>query len=358
MAGKEKVSIAQLKVGILGIVALFFVFLLVFLLTSNTNFLAKQAPLDTYTADASALTTGAPVRINGILAGKVQSIALSGSDNPGRIVKIDFQVDEDKLKDIPLDSIVSIASDNLLGSSMYLNIKKGRNPETVRPGATLQSTPPLEINGFIERGNNVLDSVQAVVEKVGVIVGQVENGHGTIGKLLVDETLYKSLEDTVTQVQLLATTLNSRKGTIGMLVNDDQLYNETRTLVSRVDTITAGLQQGQGTAGMFLKDPKMYNDLDGDIKQLNTILANLNSGKGTAGLLLKDPKIANQLSDTLDKIDLTMDKINSGKGTIGQLLVNPQLYDEATGTTNELHDLLKDFRANPKKFLRIQLHVF
>lgn len=358
MPSKEKVSIAQLKVGILGIVALFFVFLLVFLLTGNTNFFAKQVPLHTYTSDASALTTGAPVRINGILAGKVNSIALSGSNEPQRIVKIDFVVDQDKLRDIPVDSVVSIASDNLLGSSMYLNINKGRSSQTVRAGDTLKSTPPLEINGFIERGNDVLDSVQSVVQKVGEIVGQIENGQGTIGKLLVDETLYKSLEDTVAQVQILATTLNSRKGTIGMLVNDDQLYDQMKTLVARVDTITNGLQQGQGTLGMFIKDPKMYNDLDGDIKQLDTILTNLNSGKGTAGLLLKDPRIANQISSTLDKIDLTMDKVNSGRGTIGQLLVNPQLYDEATGTTHELHELLRDFRANPKKFLRIQLHVF
>ena len=129
MASKEKVSIAQLKVGILGIVALFFVFLLVFLLTGNTNFFTKEVPLHTYTADASALTTGAPVRINGILAGKVQSIALSGSNDPLKVVKIDFQVNQERLKDIPVDSIISIASDNLLGSSMYLNIKKGRSPK-------------------------------------------------------------------------------------------------------------------------------------------------------------------------------------------------------------------------------------
>ena len=33
-------------------------------------------------------------------------------------------------------------------------------------------------------------------------------------------------------------------------------------------------------------------------------------------------------------------------------------YDAATGSTRELHELLKDFRANPKKFLSIKLHVF
>jgi phospholipid/cholesterol/gamma-HCH transport system substrate-binding protein len=84
----------------------------------------------------------------------------------------------------------------------------------------------------------------------------------------------------------------------------------------------------------------------------------LQAGKGTAGILLKDPGLAKQLSSTLDKIDTTIDKVNSGQGTIGQLLVNPQLYDSLNGMTGELHALLKDFRANPKKFLRIKVTIF
>jgi len=87
-------------------------------------------------------------------------------------------------------------------------------------------------------------------------------------------------------------------------------------------------------------------------------MANLNAGKGTAGQLLKDDKIATQLSSTLDKVNLTIDKVNSGQGTIGQLMVNPQLYDSLTGSTRELQELLKAFRANPKKYLSIKVHIF
>ena len=39
-------------------------------------------------------------------------------------------------------------------------------------------------------------------------------------------------------------------------------------------------------------------------------------------------------------------------------MVNPALYDSLNGTTKEMHELLKDFRANPKKFLRIKLGLF
>src|SRR5581483_2915317 len=358
MPSKERVSVAQLKVGILGIIALFFITLLIFLLTGGISWFQHTVPLHVYVSDASGLTQGSPVRINGIPAGKVTGVALSGETNPARIIKVDFEVDQDMLKQIPVDSIASIASDNLLGSTKFLSIDKGKSAQTVQAGATMKSANTQEFQQLVQQGFGVLDSAQAILQKIEAIVGQVEVGKGTIGKLLVDETLYNKLEATVNQVQILANTLNSRTGTIGKLVNDPTLYNQAQIIVKRLDQITQGLQEGQGSAGMFLKDPKMYNDLDSSVKQLDTILTNLNQGKGTAGQLLKSDKIANQISVTLQKIDTTIDKVNAGQGTIGQLFVNPALYDEATGTTRELHGLLKDFRANPKKFLSIKLHIF
>jgi phospholipid/cholesterol/gamma-HCH transport system substrate-binding protein len=58
------------------------------------------------------------------------------------------------------------------------------------------------------------------------------------------------------------------------------------------------------------------------------------------------------------KIDTTIDKVNSGQGTLGQLMVNPQLYESMNGATREAQALLKDIRANPRRFLRIKLAVF
>src|SRR5947209_19348258 len=116
MPSKEKVNWAQLRVGILGIVALFFVTLLVFLLTGNMQWFKQQIPLHAYVSDAAGLTSGSPVRINGIDSGKVNSVALSGQTDPQRIIKVDFLIDHDMLKQIPSDSVASIAADNLIVS--------------------------------------------------------------------------------------------------------------------------------------------------------------------------------------------------------------------------------------------------
>src|SRR3954453_9373451 len=101
MASNNKVNLAQLRVGILALVALFLVVLLIFLLTGNMKFFVKEVPLHTFLDDAASLVTGAPVRLNGIGVGNVKSVALSGSNNPSKVIRIDFEVDEPMLKQIP-----------------------------------------------------------------------------------------------------------------------------------------------------------------------------------------------------------------------------------------------------------------
>ena len=358
MPSKQKVSFAQLKVGILAIVALACITLIVFLLTGNSSWFKDQIALHVYTSDASGLNAGAPVRINGIQAGSVKSVVLSGETDPNKIIRVDFVIDKDMQRQVPKDSIASISSDNLLGSGKFLQINKGQSPEMIQANATVRSADTRQFDALIQQGYGVLDSLQVILARVQDIVGQVEVGKGTIGKLLVDETLYNSLTATVNQVQALTTTLNTKQGTLGHLINDEALYDRIEGMVGRIEAVTIDLQNGNGTVGKLLKDPKLYNQLDSSVDQLNTILTKVNSGKGTAGKLLNDPKIANQLSASLDKINMTLDKVNSGQGTIGQLLVNPQLYESANGSTRELHDLLRDFRANPKKFLSIKLKLF
>jgi phospholipid/cholesterol/gamma-HCH transport system substrate-binding protein len=349
---------AQMKVGILGIVALACVALLVFLLTGDMRWFNKEIPLHVYTSDAAGLAKDSPVRINGIQAGKITQVDLSGETDPARVIRIDMLIDEDMMKQIPADSIARISSDNLLGSTKFLQITKGTSHSLIQSNATVASVSNPDFDQLIEQGYNLLNSMQLILGKVQDIVGQVEVGKGTIGKLLVDETLYNSLQATVNQVLLLATNLNSKNGTIGHLINDNQFYDQLQGVVTQVQGLADGLQKGEGTAGLLLKDPKLYNNVNKAVEQLNSMLADLNAGKGTAGQLLKDDKIAHQLSTTLDKVDLTIDKVNSGQGTLGQLLVNPSLYDSANGATRELHEFLKDFRANPKKFLTIKLQLF
>jgi phospholipid/cholesterol/gamma-HCH transport system substrate-binding protein len=330
---------------------------LIFLITGNTNIFESNASIYTYMADAAALTTAAPVNLDGIPIGKVKMIRLSGSKDPKRLVRLEMQIAEHDLKDIPNDSLASISSANVLGTK-YINIKSGKSATPIGAGQELPSVNTGEFEDLVQQGFGVLTSVQDTVQRVDRIVGIVESGKGSIGKLLVDETLYNNLLAILAQVKQLADALNSDKGTFGKLIYDPELYNQVHTSLNRLDDMLQQLQAGQGTAGKFLKDPAIYDETQKTIAGVHQLVDNLNAGKGTAGQLLTNEDLSNQLKATLGKVDSIIDKVASGQGTLGQLLVNQQLYDNLNGATREMHLLMKDFRANPKKFLRIKLSIF
>ncbi|MGP0073581.1 MAG: MlaD family protein [Bryobacteraceae bacterium] len=357
MAIQSRATWARLKVGILAVFAMTILAVLIFLITGQTSIFESQVQIYTFMADAAALTNGAPVNLDGIPIGKVKAIRLSGSKDPMRLVRIDMQLPQRALKDIPSDSLASISSANVLGTK-YINIKSGKGTMPVGPDQEIPSVNTGEIQDLVQQGFGVMNSLQDTIQRVDKIVGLVENGQGSIGKLLVDETLYNNLLAILAQVKGLADTLNSDKGTLGILLNNHDLYDNFQATLKRVNDMLQQLQAGQGSAGKFLKDPAVYDETQKTIAGFHKLVDDLNAGKGTAGQLLKSEDLSNQLKATVSKIDSIIDKVNSGQGTLGQLLVNQQLYDNLNGATRQLHLLMQDFRANPKKFLRIKLAIF
>lgn len=357
MPTASKVSWAQLRVGITAIIALTLIGVLIYLLTGTTGLFLREAIVYTYFGDAAAVAVGAPVRVNGINTGNVKRVSLSGSTDPARIVRIELAIDEKMLKEIPVDSTATVSAETLLGSK-FVNIKKGRAQVTIKPGAEIPSQAAKEIFEIMDSFFPLLTSAQQTLKRIDNIVSMVESGKGNIGKLIVDETLFQRVDSILSEVQRTTTSVNSGRGTLSRLLYEDALYNDIRAPIQRMDRLLQGIEEGKGTAGKLLKDPSMYDEIQRNLVLMRLVLEDIQAGKGTAGRLLKSDDVHTQITSLLKKIDATVDKINSGQGTLGQLLVNPQLYESINSTTRELNGLLKDFRANPKKFLRIKLGLF
>ena len=357
MALQTKKRWAQLKVGLLAIAALSLLTVLIFFMTSSTGLFTKRSQVYTFLDDSAAIAVSAPVRLNGITVGRVSSIGLSGSSEPNRVVRLTLEVDNSFFPSIPVDSQAAIAAENLLGTK-YINIKKGHSQTTVQPGAEIKSLDTREFDDVVQQGYSTLASLNGIFKKLDGILDQLQAGNGTIGKLLSDDELYKKVVGIVDETHRVIASLDSQEGTLGKLMHDDSLYTDLRGTLARVNTLTDGLQQGDGTLGKLLKDPALYNDTRATIGDIRQLLAGLNQGQGTAGKLLKSDDLHNQLQATMGRLDSLLDKINNGQGTIGQLMVNPSLYQNLDSTTREINGLMKDFRANPKKFLRIKIGIF
>jgi phospholipid/cholesterol/gamma-HCH transport system substrate-binding protein len=67
------------------------------------------------------------------------------------------------------------------------------------------------------------------------IIASVQAGEGTLGKLLVDDTIASDLEVTMANMREFSDKLNSGQGTLGKLVTDDELYNDLRSMLDKAD---------------------------------------------------------------------------------------------------------------------------
>ena len=357
MPSAAKVSWAQLRVGIMAVVAIAILGVLIFLLTGSGNIFEGSFKLRTYMSDSAAMATGSPVRLNGILIGNISSINLTGSREPERVVVIEMEIQDKYLTQIPEDSIAGVSAANLLGDK-FINITKGKSTQHVREGGTLEALQAQDIPELMARAGDLLGSVQVMLKRLDSMLAEIEAGRGNIGKLLRDEALYEGMKKTLADAQTAVQRIYSGDGTLAKLLNEDDLYQEIRKPILKIDTILAGIEAGQGTAGKLLKDEQLYVELRQTVAEVRKVVEDLNAGRGTAGKLLKDDTLYRNLNQTVAKLEGTIDKVNSGQGTMGQLLVNPQLYESLHGATNEAQSLLKDIRANPKKFLRVKLAIF
>jgi phospholipid/cholesterol/gamma-HCH transport system substrate-binding protein len=347
MPPASKTTWAQLRVGLLAAVALLLLFVLVFYMTSNKSLFAKEESIVSYFDVATGIAKGSPVRLNGLTIGNVSSVGFSGDSRPGRFIRVEMNIASEFLPLIPKDSKVSVGSENLLGSRL-IDIAKGGLPESVGAGGELLADTTTELEDLLQQGRTTLGAAELILRRLEGIVAQVELGQGSIGRLLKDDELYDRLNGIAAEVQKTAVAINRTGGTIGKLIYDDKLYQDLDSLLVKFDAIAASVQAGEGTAGKLMKDPALYDEARQTIAGLRKTVDNLNAGKGTAG----------KLATTITSLNALLDNLNQGKGTMGQLLVNEQLYENLNGVSMEMTGLLKDFRSDPKKFLRIKLGLF
>jgi phospholipid/cholesterol/gamma-HCH transport system substrate-binding protein len=357
MALQNKTRWSQLRVGLMAIAALVILSVLIFLMAGSQGLFRSRTILYTYMMDSHALAEGSPVRLNGILVGKVSAVGLSGQADPKRLVKVSMDIDENYLSSIPEDSKALMTAENLLGTK-YINIQQGTSKQNAKGGGEIASLSSTEMDDLFNQGNTMISALQITLKRVDGIIAQVESGNGTIGKLLVDETLYRKVLSIMDEAEKLTKTMNNGNGTVGKLFQSDELYQDVRTGIGKINSLLEGLEQGKGTAGLLLKDTAIHDDLRGTIADFRKLMEQLQSDKGDIGKLMKSDDLHKQIAGTLGRMDSLLDKINNGQGTLGQLVVNPQLYETLDGTTREIQSLMKDFHSNPKKFLSIKLGLF
>jgi phospholipid/cholesterol/gamma-HCH transport system substrate-binding protein len=248
-------------------------------------------------------------------------------------------VKESYLRDIPADSQVGLASDNLLGEQ-YIGIRRGKSSQHVQPGGELSAMQSQDITRLMAQMSTQLDRLQAIATRADKLMSGAGKSSSAIDKFAKEGAGVSS------ELDRLTADIQHGNGTLTKLLYDDPLDVQLRAPLKRLDAIMASVG---GTSTRLKEFQDGLNQASSEFQKLQ---AELKAGKGS---FAKIDQLQAQFDELTLRIDGLMDKINSGQGTIGQLMVNPQLNAALDGATREFQALAQGLQANPMKFVRIRL---
>ena len=354
MAQRKQLTWTELRVGLFVVVALLVIAAAIFYVT-GAGFLGPKYRLRTYLPEVAGVSTGAPVRLDGVDIGNVESIKLvprtaGHIPEKSRNIEIVMRLEKRFQSDIMTDSTASLVTEGLLGNR-YVNITRGYT------GVALKENQ--EVPGSAEKAlSDVLSSIQGLTADVHNVIASLQEGKGTLGKLLTDDQAYNNLNGLLAKGNDMVGNIQKGRGTLGKLVASDEMYGKVNTTLDNLNGVVSDARSGKGTIGKLLNDPALYDEAKKAVENGSAMINDVRGGKGSLGKLATDDELYNKLRDTSNNLASATAKLNDNTTTAGKLFSDPKLYDNLTGLTGDLRLLIGDFRQNPKKFLHIKVSVF
>ncbi len=368
MPSQQQVKWSQLRVGLTVLVASITLAVLIFVMSGTVSPFSRKIALRAYFENAAGLVKGAPVRLAGVDIGNVDHVGYvtdpKRKSTPVEVVmKISSRNQNEVLHGTAANqykdgSLATLETAGVLGATFVdIDSSKASGPP-VKDGDELKTTESPGVQDVLKASQGTLQNLNTILNNVGSIVDTIQNGNGTIGKIIKDPELYNHANGLVAQLQTLTTQINEGKGSVGKLLASDELYNKLNDTVTKFSQIVDDINAGKGNVGKFLKDEQMYNNINQITASLRDLTNDINAGRGTLGLVAKNKEFAAKIDRLTTNLEQISNRLAAGEGSAGLFLKDPRFYTNSDQLLIESRSLVKAIRENPKKYLTIHFKVF
>ena len=320
----------EVRIGLLAIVAIG-PSIWGFKFIQGKNLLSKSNLYTVYYEDASGLTVGTPVMINGVVVGAVSSVDLDQQKSTVEVI-LDLQ----REYQVPKSTVAYIQSISFLGEKAVL----------------LEYDEPCSGDGCLPNG--------------AVIQGKTK---GILASFLGEDSADQYLDELKSTIGGAIDTLNQ---TLFGTDSDHPIAQSSRSLEASM----ANMQSATGRLDRLLASTS--SDIDGTMSNLNKLTASLearrtqlehilmNADSVSSALVAADieqtiseiTQTISQLRGTLSEADRALagvtgvvDGINQGEGTLGKLLQDETLYNRINRLSNQADSLITDFQDRPYRYV-------
>ena len=288
-------KLREFRVGVFVILGIAGFFTFLFLMTNPGTFRGRYNVL-THLDNAQGVRDGDPVRIRGINIGTVERAQLEGE---GVLITLEIEGEWR----IPRGSRIEMYSEGVLGG-MVVSIVPGEGEGFVEPMELIPG----------ETSPDLLASAGGIAVDAELILGQIRTLLNDSSVIAVGEAV-AHLRDAVGDLSEL---------TAGQA-------SQVRTLM---ESLQRSAENVEGVTGA--------DEWNRTLASAEAALAVLNRTSG-------------EMEKTVASLNTILGRLERGEGTLGRLSADDSLYEEVEATVQSLRDLLTDVKANPGRYLKIEI---
>lgn len=273
----NKDTASNSKLGIFVIVGIVLFIITIYFVGKQQNLFGSTIHLKSQFKTVSGLKVGNNVRFSGINVGTVDEIQLVTDSS----VVVVLLLEKDVQKYIKTDAVASIGSDGLMGDKV-LTISPGTlSNKIVQEDDFIASKTAVEMEDLMKSVKTSVDNAGIITGELAKFTSSMNNGNGTLSRLMNDKELANSLNKTLvnletstTEFSKFSSSINNGKGALSKLVSDEKLASKLDSTMSNLESGTKGLSENMEAAkenfllkGYFNKKKKAEAKKQADLKK-------------------------------------------------------------------------------------------
>jgi phospholipid/cholesterol/gamma-HCH transport system substrate-binding protein len=196
----------KIRLGIFVSIAIGLFIVVIYYIGNKQNMFTKTITVNGIFSNVEGLQAGNNVRFTGINVGTIKDIVIITDST----VQVEMVIKEDVQKFIKDDAMATIGTEGLMGNKVINLIPGSPDRPMIKDGGSMRTVTPVSMDDIMASLQVTATNAAYITEDIAAVTGGMRTGEGAIGRLLVDTTFAKNLDQTL---------VNARNATDGLNQN-------------------------------------------------------------------------------------------------------------------------------------------
>jgi phospholipid/cholesterol/gamma-HCH transport system substrate-binding protein len=200
----------KIKVGLFVVGGALLFIAAIFIIGKQKNLFDPVFKLSAKFNNVSGLQVGNNVRFSGINVGTIDKITIVNDST----VSVDMLIKKSVKKFIKADAEAGIGSEGIIGDKLLVISQGNELAGEVQVGQILVSNEPVEMDAIVESFQTTALNAELISRDLASIMASLNNGKGTLGRLLKDTTIAKNLGQTMDNLESSSRSLDQNMNAV------------------------------------------------------------------------------------------------------------------------------------------------